>query len=90
MRIGADKSARRAHRGEPMDVQLTLRFRFGDEPDDTVTMLDNRNIPMVGSVFDSRDAILRQFARLLLKASLSQPKVLRELIPAVKLLRRAS
>lgn len=73
---------------EPLEVQLTVAFRFGEVPEDRVVMIDNRRIPMVNTVFDSRDAIVRGFAKLLLKAGLSQPKVLREVVPALKLLRR--
>lgn len=73
---------------EPLEVDLTLVFRFGDEPGDAVTVLDNRRVPMVGSIFDSRDAIMRGFVKHMLKAGLTQPKVLGEVLPAMKLLRR--
>lgn len=73
---------------EPLAVDLTLVFRFGDEPNDAVTVIDNRRVPMVGSVFDSRDAVMRGFVRHMLKAGLTQPKVLGEVLPALKLLRR--
>jgi hypothetical protein len=73
---------------EPLEVDLTLVFRFGDEPDDAVTVIDNRRVPMVGSIFDSRDAVMRGFVRHMLKAGLTQPKVLGEVLPALKLLRR--
>ncbi len=73
---------------EPLDVELTVAFRFGDEPGDKVTVIENRHVPMVGSVFDSRDALMKGFVKLLLKAGLTQPKVLSEVLPAVKLLQR--
>lgn len=73
---------------EPLEVDLTLVFRFGDEPGDAVTVIDNRRVPMVGSVFDSRDTVMRGFVKHMLKAGLSQPKVLGEVLPALKLLRR--
>jgi hypothetical protein len=82
---------RRRRRGEPeepLEIQLTVAFRFGDEPNDRVVVIDDRRIPMVDNVFDRRDAIVRNFVRLLLKASVSQPKVLQELVPALKLLSR--
>ena len=78
----------KAGRDEPLEVDLTLVFRFGDEPKDAVTVIDNRRVPMVGSIFDSRDAILRGFVRNMLKAGMTQPKVLAEVLPALKLLRR--
>lgn len=71
-----------------MEIQLTVAFRFGDQPDDVVTVIDDRRIPLVDSVFDSRDAIVRNFVRLLLKAAVTQPKVLREIVPALKMVPR--
>tara|TARA_R110000787_G_scaffold13918_28_gene43304 strand:+ start:2659 stop:2931 length:273 start_codon:yes stop_codon:yes gene_type:complete len=85
----ATKSDRTKSRDkEPLDVELTLSFRFGDEADDKITMIDNRRIPMVGSVFEKRDLLIRNFVKLMVKAGVSQPKVVRELLPAVRLLRR--
>lgn len=78
----------KAGREEPLEVDLTLAFRFGDEPKDTVTVINNRRVPMIGSIFDSRDAILRGFVNNMLKAGVTQPKVLAEMVPALKLLRR--
>lgn len=84
--------SRRAQRAkaakEPLDVDLTVAFRFGDEPGDKVTVIDNKRVPMVGSVFDSRDVLVRGFVKMLLKAGLTQPKVLSEVLPAVRLLTR--
>jgi hypothetical protein len=88
---GRKSNAERKKKGddeEPLEVDLTLVFRFGDEPGDAVTVIDNRRVPMVGSIFDSRDAIMRGFVRNMLKAGMTQPKVLGELLPALKLLRR--
>lgn len=82
------RAKRTKHADEPLDVELTVAFRFGDAPEDKVTVIENRHVPMVGSVFESRDALVRGFVRLLLKAGLTQPKVLSEVIPAVKLLQR--
>ena len=82
------KVEREKNSEEPLEVDLTLVFRFGDEPNDAVTVIDNRRVPMVGSIFDSRDTIVRGFVRHMLKAGLSQPKVLAEVLPALKLLRR--
>ncbi|HZU77222.1 MAG TPA: hypothetical protein VFA70_10690 [Dehalococcoidia bacterium] len=66
---------------EPLDVRLSLRFRFGDAPADEVTVMDDRRVPMVGSVLENRDRILRAFAQTLVRVSLRQPKVIRELFP---------
>lgn len=79
-----DQSAR-----EPLELDLTVRFNFGKEPEDSVTVLDGQRVPMVNSVFASRDLLARGFIRMFVKAGLTQPKVVRELMPAVKLLRRS-
>ena len=72
---------------EPLEVQLTVAFQYGKAKDDRVLMLDEQNVPMVGSVFANRNRIIRGFLSLLLKASVAQPKVVRELIPPLKLMR---
>lgn len=63
-----------------MDVILTLKINFGDSPGDAVTLVDERRVPLVGSVFENRDRIAREFLRLLLKASARQPRVLKTLL----------
>lgn len=83
------KHAHRLPKG-PLEVRLTMRFKFGDEPDDVITMMDDRAVPMVDSVFRNRDRIVRTFVRLLVKAGMAQPRVARELFPVAKLLRRGS
>ena len=83
-----EKPRRKRGRKEPLEVRLTLSYKFGDEPDDTVTIMNDRAIPMVNSVFENRDRILRGFVFGLLKAGVSQPKVMREVFPAVKLLKK--
>ena len=70
----------RRRRREPMEVILTFQMNFGDRPDDSVTLIDERRVPLVGSVFDNRDRILREFLRLLMKAGAQQPRVMRRLL----------
>ena len=69
-------------------MRLSLKVRFGEASGETVTLMDDRRVPMVNSVFDNRDRILRAFTTLLLRASLSQPKVMREIVPALRLFGR--
>lgn len=83
-----DAKPRRRRRAEHVEVKLTLRYRFGDEPDDTVTMMNDRAIPMVDSVFKNRDRIIRAFAMTLVRAGISKPKVVSELVPGLGLLRK--
>ena len=79
---------RRRKAKELLEIKLTLRYRFGEEPDDTVTMMDDRAVPMVDSVFSNRDRILRALATTMVRAGASQPKVLKELLPVLNLLKR--
>jgi len=86
--IGNAARARRS--AEPLEVKLTLRYRFGDEPDDTVTVMDDRAIPMVDSVFKNRDRIVRALAMTLVRAGITRPKVVSELVPGIGLLRKVT
>jgi len=79
---------RRRKGKEPLDVRLTFKINFGDTPDDAVTVMSDRRVPMVNSVFDQRDRIIRTFAMSLLRVGLAQPKVVGEVFPAMKLLRK--
>ena len=78
--LAARRRARREGE-EPLEARVTLRFRFGEAPEDRVTMLDDRAIPMFGSVFQYRDRIVRSFAMRLLRAGVTQPKVVAEIVP---------
>jgi hypothetical protein len=82
------KAQARREAEAPLEVDLSVSIRFGDKPEDRVTMIDHRRVPMVGSVFDAREALMRGFVRLLLKAGLTQPRVLSDLVPALKLTKR--
>lgn len=66
---------------EPLEVDLTVTFRFGDEAEDRITPIDRRRVPMVNSVFQNRDRILRAFVSLMFQAGLSSPKVVGQLLP---------
>jgi hypothetical protein len=86
-RIVAQGRRRRRSAKEPLEIRLSVRFVFGPQPEDTVVMIDDRAIPMVGSVFQARDAIAQAFALLLVKASVSSPHVLREIFPLLRRMR---
>ena len=81
------KSLLRRRPQPPLEVELTVRFNFGKMPEDAVTVVDQQRIPMVNSVFESRDRILRGFAGLLIKTGLKQPSVAADLFPIARLLR---
>ena len=69
----------RHRRKQPMEVILTVRMNFGDHPRDAMTLVEERRVPLVGSVFDNRDRIAREFLRLLVKAGARQPGVMRRM-----------
>lgn len=79
---------RSSRKKEPVDVNLTVKFNFGDEADDAITILNDVRVPMVDSVFNNRDRIVKGFVSLLLKSGLKSPAVTREIFPIVKLLKR--
>ena len=67
-------------RRTPMEVVLTFKMNFGKLPGDAMTLIDRRRVPLVGSIFDNRDRIAREFMRLMLKAGAHQPGLLRQLL----------
>ncbi len=79
---------RSTRRKEPIDVNLTVKFNFGAEADDAITILNDVRVPMVDSVFNNRDRIVKGFVSLLLKSGLRSPAVTQEIFPIVRLLKR--
>jgi hypothetical protein len=88
-RLRSKWAKRRKGSRERVDVRLTVRFKFGEESDEQLTMIDDRSVPMVGSLLENRDRILHGFSTLLFKAALLQPKIARELAPLVARLSRS-
>ncbi len=82
-RNDADKPARRRLRQapEPLQVNLSVAVRFGDEEHDRVVLMDQREIKMVGSIFRYRDKIAKFMVTGLFKAAMLQPKVAAKLFP---------
>ena len=74
------KTLSRARNREPMEVILTVKMNFGDRPGEAVTLIDERRVPLVGSVFENRDRIAREFVRLLVKGGARQPQVIRRFL----------
>lgn len=82
-RAGKTRREPRLRKGDPLEVELTVSFRFGEEAGDLVTPIRERNVPMVDSVFKNRDRIIRNFVRLLVKTGMSSPKVVGHMLPLV-------
>lgn len=74
---------------QPLEIRLSMKVRFGDDVAESVMLMQDRRVPMVNSVFENRDRILRSFTMLLLRAGMSQPKVMREVFPALRLFSKA-
>lgn len=68
------RAQRTQRKAEPLQVRLTVDLRFGLAPEQKVSLLQDRPVPLAGSIFDHRDAVLRGLARLLMKASRKLPR----------------
>ena len=80
---------RRRKRREPLAVDLTLVVRAGPEPEDRYVVMENRRIPMVGSVFRYRERIQRFMLTTMVRVATTSPSALREIAPGmVSLLNR--
>ncbi len=73
---------------EPLSVSLTVAVRFGEEPEDRVVLLDDREVLMVGSIFRYRDKIARFVVTGLLRVALMQPRLAARILPGLKTLRK--
>src|SRR3546814_19148562 len=73
---------RRKRRREkaPLDVQLTVRFNFGAEPEDHITVIDDRRVPLVGGIIANPHRVLRVFFTLLFRSTMAHPLVASELL----------
>ncbi|RZO85988.1 MAG: hypothetical protein EVA65_03370 [Oceanococcus sp.] len=83
------KSRRRKRREvEPLKVNLTVAVRFGEDDEDRVVLLDDREVHMIGSIFRYRDKIARYTVTGLFRAAMLQPKVAAKLVPALRTRRK--
>lgn len=67
---------------QPLDVRLTMRVRFGEQPDEQVTVVNDRRLRLVGSAFKYRDRAINFLVYEVLRAGARQPKVYGGLAPA--------
>ena len=79
---------RRLKEREPLDVRLSFVVRTGDDPGDTLTVLDEKEIKMVDSVFKYREKSQRFLAITLVRVAATNKKVMQEIVPALRLLNR--
>lgn len=73
---------------EPVDLRLSFVVRTGDDPEDSLTVLDEKEIKMVDSVFKYRDKSQRFLALTLVRVAATNKKVMQEIVPALRLLNR--
>lgn len=67
---------------KPLDIRLTMRVRFGEQPDEQVTVVNNRQLKLVGNAFKYRDQAINFVVYEVLRAGARQPKVYGGLAPA--------
>ena len=77
-------SPRRKRKPEPVDLRLSFTVRTGDEEEDVVTILDEKELKMVGSVFQYRDKAARFLAMSLVKVAATNRKVFRQVVPGLR------
>lgn len=81
---GKPQAGRKKRKQEPVDIRMSFVVRTGDEPDDVVTIMDERELKMAGSVFQYRDQAARFLALTLVKVAATNRKVFRQLMPGLK------
>lgn len=67
---------------KPLDVRLTMRVRFGEQPDEQVTVVNDRRLKLIGSAFQYRDRAINFLVYEVLRAGARQPRVYGGLAPA--------
>lgn len=80
--MNTSKKSKRRPR-PPLQVELTVVVKTGERPQDTITILDEFQVPMVGSVFQYRDLIVHFFATSLVRVALASPAFYQELAPGL-------
>lgn len=60
---------------DKLDLQLSFSVRYGDAPDEQVVFMDERDMKMVGNLFQYRDKILGHLGKSLVKVAMLQPKI---------------
>lgn len=79
----SNQRSRRSRRQQPLRIELSLAVNVGDEPEDRVTILNEREIPMVDSVFRYRDRITRFGIGMVWRVVARSPAAYREIVPSL-------
>ncbi len=83
MSLADKRPVSRRRRKPPLEVRLTVVVAFGPEEDDRVTVIEDRRLWMVGSIFQYRDRAARLAMATLIRAALMQPKVAAKIMPGL-------
>lgn len=78
---GNERHRTAGSRREPIKVELSVVVKTGEEPDDKVTILDHREVPMIGSIFRYRDRIMRFSVGMIWRVVAKSPAAYREIVP---------
>ncbi len=65
-------------------MRMSFTVRTGDEEEDVITIMDERELKMVGSVFQHRDKAARFLAMTLVKVAATNRKVFTQVVPGLK------
>ncbi|MBR9812937.1 hypothetical protein GYB61_03650 [bacterium] len=60
---------------DKLDLRLSFSVRYGDDADEQVVFMDDREMKLVGSLFQYRDRIMGYLSRSLVKVAMLQPKI---------------
>lgn len=74
---------KRGRRREPLKVELNVVVRTGEDPEDLVTIIDHREVPMIGSIFTQRDRIMRFSIGMIWRVVAKSPAAYREIVPGL-------
>lgn len=67
---------------------MTVIVNTGDAPEDHITLMRDRELKLVGSVFQYRDRIQRFLIHGLLRVATTSPAAYKELVPDLAVLTR--
>lgn len=77
------RSAARGRRRGPLKLELNVVVRTGEDPEDQVTILDHREVPMLRSIFKYRDRIKRFSIGMIWRVVSKSPAAYREIMPGL-------
>lgn len=77
------QSQSRGRRHEPLSIELNVVVKTGEQPEDCVTVLEDRAVPLVGSIFRYRDRITQFSLGMVWQVVAKSPAAYREVVPGL-------